>query len=231
MYNNIIFNENPINRFDFSGRIKWTNDDLEPGYIGEEIETDNGTKYIILCINPDNNNENEKDYYPIIIQPINGSIIVKHVNIDDKNINDFIPDKDMKKSGFLVHKGKDAQKNPIYLIETDTGNYIRYCEDIGNPISINGIVYNYTYINFLFKNLCKYITNKVNISRFTIRSPNLIMVNFKDIILYVGIKNLDKDLLFTTTNLNSKIKSIEYMTKWCNKIKIILDKLKPTNTS
>ena len=57
------------------------------------------------------------------------------------------------------------------------------------------------------------------------------MVNFKDIILYVGIKNLDKDLLFTTTNLNSKIKSIEYMTKWCNKIKIILDNLKPTKTS
>ena len=180
-------NKNSINRFDFSDRIKLTNDDLEPGYIGEEIETGTGEKYIILCINPDNDNDNEKDYYPIIIQPISGSIIVKHVNIDDKNINDFIPDKDMKKSGFLVHKGKDAQENSIYLIETDTGKYIRYCEDTGNPISINGIVYNYTYINFLFKNLCKYITNKVNISRFTIRSSNLIMVNFKDIILYLSL--------------------------------------------
>jgi len=146
-FKNSYFNSN---RLDFSDRIVINikdiinpfvgNNDIKVGYYIFKNGFDSyiiattvnkRVSHIILCIDADD----EK----VVIQPKNGSIKVKHGNMDGKEINDFIPDDDIKKSGFLIHKDNYGQIN---LIETDTGKYIRYCEDTGNPISINGIVYN-----------------------------------------------------------------------------------------
>lgn len=127
-------NKNSITSFDFRDRIIIDKSKINGKInVGDYIKVDennnnfpnkwiitnkeNATN-IILCEDADN------DGTKVIIQSINGSIKVKHDNMDDKNINDFIPDnKDMRKSGILVYKDL---KNQIYLIESNIYKYRLY---------------------------------------------------------------------------------------------------------